>query len=199
MLLSGDIPEISDRGQELKLKGKAVAIEHFLFDELWNSGDRIMPDGVTFQKEELKEKDEEDGQILTETEERKASEMIDEKEEELKEPEQEMPAEEVDLRLLEAVKRTLIEQCNEMPLEPSDFQKMLSEYTMSDGQKIDLRKSSFKKIGKLLEAISDSKGNGLIRYAEVKQGGHKLIQRVNDDWQADFVPQFKLKRTKQAK
>lgn len=109
MLLSGDIPEISDRGQELKLKGKAVAVEHFLFDELWNSGDRIMPDGVTFQKEELKEKDEEDGQILTETEERKASEMIDEKEEELKEPEQEMPAEEVDLRLLEAVKRTLIE------------------------------------------------------------------------------------------
>ena len=42
-LLSGTIPEVVDGVQELKLKGKAVQVEHHLFDELWNSGDRVMP------------------------------------------------------------------------------------------------------------------------------------------------------------
>jgi hypothetical protein len=42
-----------------------------------------------------------------------------------------------------------------------------------------LKKSSFKKIGKLLECMSDIKnGKGLISYNENKSKGHKLISKV---------------------
>ena len=45
--------------------------------------------------------------------------------------------------------------------------------------------------------MSETKnGLGLISYLEEKKKGHKLIMRINNDWQQDFVPQFKLKRVK---
>ena len=68
---------------------------------------------------------------------------------------------------------------------------------MDDGTKIDLKKSSFKKIGKLLEVMSTGKnGLGYIDYLENKQKGHKVITGINRDTFKDFVPQYKLKRTK---
>lgn len=57
---------------------------------------------------------------------------------------------------------------------------------------MDLRKSNFKKVGKLLEHMSS---NGAIVYAENKVKGHKLITQVVVR-ACDFVPQFKLKHTK---
>ena len=82
-------------------------------------------------------------------------------------------------------------------MEPSDFWKLMQEYSLSDHTKIDLKKSSFKKIGKLCENMSESKnGLGLISYIEEKKKGHKLITRVNTGWQQDFVPAFKLRRAK---
>ena len=54
-------------------------------------------------------------------------------------------------------------------MEPSDFLKMMMEFSLDDGTKIDLKKSSFKKIGKLLEIISTHKnGLGYIDYLENK-------------------------------
>ena len=44
MLQNGDIPQDAQGQQKMAgRKGKAVAVEHFLFDELWNSGNRKMP------------------------------------------------------------------------------------------------------------------------------------------------------------
>ena len=84
-----------------------------------------------------------------------------------------------------------------LPMEPSDFWKLMQEYTLTDHTKLDLKKSSYKKIGKLCECMSETKnGLGLISYLEEKKKGHKLIMRINNDWQQDFVPQFKLKRVK---
>lgn len=84
-----------------------------------------------------------------------------------------------------------------LPIEPSDYWKLMLEFTLTDHTKIDLKKSSFKKIGKLCESMSEGKnGLGLISYIEEKKKGHKLITRVNTDWQQDFAPQFKLKRVK---
>ena len=62
---------------------------------------------------------------------------------------------------------------------------------------MDLRKSSFKKIGKLLESMSTGKqGEGFIDYTENKQKGHKVITKVYRDSLTDWVPEFKLKRVK---
>lgn len=64
-------------------------------------------------------------------------------------------------------------------MEPSDFYKLLTEYTLDDETKIDIRKSRYKKIGKLLEMMSTWKqGEGLIDYSENKQKGHKVITKV---------------------
>ena len=50
MLLSGDIPQNEEGLKKMSArKGKAVAIEHFLFDELWNFGNRKMPAEVQFK------------------------------------------------------------------------------------------------------------------------------------------------------
>ena len=68
---------------------------------------------------------------------------------------------------------------------------------LEDNKKIDLKKSSYKKIGKLLECMSDLKnGKGLISYSEDKKKGHKLISKIYKEWKTDFVPCFKLKRIK---
>jgi hypothetical protein len=42
------------------------------------------------------------------------------------------------------------------------------EYTLQDQTKLDLKKSSFKKIGKLLESMSVQKGKGFVDYVESK-------------------------------
>ena len=81
-------------------------------------------------------------------------------------------------------------------MEPSDFQKILSEYTLSDHTKLDLKKSSFKKIGKLLESMSAQKGQGYIDYTENKQVKHKMITKVYKAKQVDYAPLFRLKRQK---
>ena len=110
-----------------------------------------------------------------------------------------MTAEEWDARVDEAFKRTCIEcfKDAEMPLEPSDFQKAMQEFHLNDSSKIDLKKSNYKKIGKLLECMSDGKnGAGLISYIDIKTKGHKMISKIYTNWEADFVPQFKLKRIK---
>ena len=45
--------------------------------------------------------------------------------------------------------------------------------------------------------MSDLKnGKGLISYTEDKKKGHKLISKVYQEWKADFVPYFRLKRIK---
>ena len=61
-------------------------------------------------------------------------------------------------------------------MEPSDFWKLMQEYSLFDHTKIDLKKSSYKKIGKLLDHMSEGKnGLGLIVYTEDKKKGHKII------------------------
>ena len=50
MLLSGDVPQNEEGLKKMSArKGKAVAVEHFLFDELWNFGNRKMPAEVQFK------------------------------------------------------------------------------------------------------------------------------------------------------
>ena len=53
---------------------------------------------------------------------------------------------------------------------------MQQEYALEDHSKIDLKKSSFKKIGKLIECMSDAKGGAdLISYTMHSTKGHKVI------------------------
>ena len=124
---------------------------------------------------------------------------MDELEPEEEEEKVELSQQEWDERIKEAVLRALYEivESTDLPLEPSDFLKMMMEFSLDDGTKIDLKKTSFKKIGKLLEIISTGKnGLGYIEYLENKQKGHKVIAGVNKDTFKDFVPKYKLKRVK---
>ena len=62
----------------------------------------------------------------------------------------------------------------DLPMEPSDFQKIMQEYSLEDHTKIDLKKSSYKKIGKLLETAGTGKGGmNFLEYNENKLKGHK--------------------------
>ena len=120
---------------------------------------------------------------IADNEEEKKEEVEEEKkteekeEEEQKEQETELSAEEYDDRIIEAFKRAIFESITDkdLPLEPSDFQKnFLSQYSLEDQTKLDIKKSNFKKIGKLMEAMSTDKGDGIILYRE-KMKGHKVI------------------------
>jgi translation initiation factor 2D len=105
-----------------------------------------------------------------------------------------------DCRVVEAFKRALYEsiQDDQLPMEPSDFLKNhLQDYQLPDGSPIDLRKSSFKKVGKLLECMSTQKsGEGIIVYQESRTKGHKLITQVLRDQFSEFAPQYHLRRIK---
>ena len=113
-----------------------------------------------------------------------------------------MTTEEWDARVVEAFKRAIFESVedNNLPMEPSDFQKNnFQEYSLENKKQIDLRKSSFKKMGKLLEMMSTGKnGAGLIDYSEDAKfaKGHKVITRIVRSKLEDFVPEFKLRRNK---
>lgn len=85
----------------------------------------------------------------------------------------------------------------DLPIEPSDFQKLMQEYSLDDHTKIDLKKSSYKKIGKLLETVSTNKGGmNFLDYVESKQKGHKIVTKIYREKLTDFEPKFRLKRTK---
>ena len=140
-------------------------------------GNKKMPTEVEFiqdteENQGSGEENEENGNKDDKNEEEKLEQ------EESKTSEPEMSQFEWDCRIVEAFKRTLIEciKDTELPMEPSDFQKFFTEYSLEDYTAIDLRKSSFKKIGKLLDQMSTLKnGLGLIVYTENKVKGHKLI------------------------
>jgi hypothetical protein len=42
------------------MKGRAVQIEHFLFDNLWESGPRIIPPQIQIVKEDIQEESKEE-------------------------------------------------------------------------------------------------------------------------------------------
>jgi len=98
--------------------------------------------------------------------------------------------------VIEAFYRSLHEgvQDSELPMEPATLtKKYLSEYHHNDGSAIDMKQSSFKKIGKLLDLQAKL---DVIDYLEPKGGDHKLITRINRKTFMGFVPQFRLKRIK---
>ena len=76
------------------------------------------------------------------------------------------------MSLLESV------QDKDLPLEPSDYMKNnFAEYSNSDFR-LNLRQSSFKKIGKLLEQAAK---DGTIEYKVPPRKDHKLITKVVRD------------------
>ena len=82
-----------------------------------------------------------------------AASGVAEEVEETKEEDESVPVEEMDARILEAFYRSLLESVKDqdLPLEPSDYMKNnFAEYSC-DEFKLNLRLSSFKKIGKLLD------------------------------------------------
>lgn len=161
-------------------KGKAVEIHHHLFDALWNIGNRQIDASILLPKEgesDLEQQQQEESKQTDPVvsvqqsqdsvdnqdaeEEKKATGQ--QEEEEVKELEEEVPVEEMDSRILEAFYRSLLEsvQDKDLPLEPCDFMKNnFAEYSCDDFR-LDLRKSSFKKIGKLLDQAAR---DGMILY-----------------------------------
>ena len=104
----------------------------------------------------------------------------------------------MDARVLEAFYRSLLETVKDeqLPMEPSNYQKHHFEaYSDSGGFKLDLRKSSFKKIGKLLTKVDK---DGVIEYRKPKFRKHKMITKVNRKHQTlvEFHQIYSLKRHK---
>ena len=92
--------------------------------------------------------------------------------------EENIPVADMDARILEAFYRSLLEsvQDTDLPLEPSDYMKNhFAEYSC-DEFRLDLRKSSFKKIGKLLDQAGK---DGTIDYEVPRMKDHKLITKIN--------------------
>ena len=99
-----------------------------------------------------------------------------------KEMEEAKPAlspDEMNQIVMEAFNRTILESVedSELPLEPSDFlKKHFSQFHMNDGSVIDLKLSTYKKIGKLLDTMAR---NQVLEYTEPKNFGHKVITSIN--------------------
>jgi len=101
-------------------KGKAVEPMHYLFDELWNSGDKKMPQEVVMKEPEVVPEDG-DGELEGKTQDMTLEEGKEEEKEEEKVVE--LTQEEWDQRVVEAFKRACWESVEDydLPLEPSDF------------------------------------------------------------------------------
>lgn len=160
-------------------------------------GSRKMPKEVQFKLEE-------EGEEKEESKNQQDATGEENQDEETKEEEVELTTEEWDERVIEAFNRAIFESVTEesLPLDPSLFQKNnFQEYYLEDHKQIDLRKSSFKKIGKLLEMMSTGKnGSGIIDYSEDPRfaKGHKVITQIFRQKLTDFVPKFKLRRKKKS-
>ena len=83
----------------------------------------------------------------------------------------------MDARLVEAFYRCLVESVKDtdMPLEPSDFQKNHLNLYAGLEYKLDLRLSSFKRVGKLLEIMHKK---GVVDYSEPKGKTYKIITKI---------------------
>ena len=104
----------------------------------------------------------------------------------------------MDARIIEAFYRCLLESVKdeEMPIEPSDLQKdHLNLYIAHEGYKLDLRLSSFKRIGKLLEIMHKK---SIIEYVDVKGVNHKLVTKVNraNEEIKNYQMKYSLKKVK---
>lgn len=86
----------------------------------------------------------------------------------------------MDARIIEAFYRCLLESVKDtdMPMEPSDFQKDHLNLYAGLEYKLDLRLSSFKRVGKLLEIMHKK---AVIDYSENKGVNHKLITKIYRD------------------
>lgn len=126
-----------------ELKGKAVQVEHFLYDELWNMGPKKIPDEIHMiaktgggvieedkvESEEIKQEEPVKPKTtpevtVVEEEEKKASEILAEASDTIEiEDGPKVSPEDMDARFVEAFYRSLMESVNDsmMPMEPSDF------------------------------------------------------------------------------
>jgi len=59
---NGDIETTAKGLRNFTKKGKAILVEHFLFDELWNMGNRKIPQTVKFEAEDEGAGEEDAGQ-----------------------------------------------------------------------------------------------------------------------------------------
>ena len=50
-MANGDIEATASGLRNFTKKGKAVLVEHFLFDELWNMGNHRIPQTIQFEAE----------------------------------------------------------------------------------------------------------------------------------------------------
>jgi predicted ribosome-associated RNA-binding protein Tma20 len=153
-------------------QGKAILVDHVLFDALWMHGDKKIPDKLVQAAPS----------VVEETKEFSLS------------------GEEMAARIEEAFARCVLElvEPTALPLEPSTFvSSYLGMYLDPEAGKLSLKQSSFKKIGKLLESMAE---RGLIDY-RCSNSDHKLITAVHKQaaWFGQFVPRFSLKKVKPQK
>ena len=124
---------------------------------------------------------EEDADVCDEAEESKAAAAsVQEESKDGAFEEEKVSVEDMDVRIIEAFHRSLLEsvQDKDLPMEPSDYMKKhFAEYSCTEFR-LDLRLSSFKKIGKLLDQAGR---DGTIDYEIPKLKDHKVITKVNRD------------------
>ena len=185
-------------------KGKGVEIHHHLFDALWDIGTRQIDASILLASpsddndatNETQVKNAEDGDKEEEKKEEEQLEVdtaavdVDGAEEAKKQGaadaddaaaaqvDENVSVEDMDARILEAFYRSLIESVKDedLPLEPCDYMKNhFAEYSC-DEFRLDLRQSSFKKIGKLLDQAGRDQ---TIDYDVPRMKDHKVIMKVN--------------------
>lgn len=185
-------------------KGKGVEIHHHLFDALWDIGTRQIDASILLASpsddndatNETQVKNAEDGDNEEEKKEEEQLEVdtaavdVDGAEEAKKQGaadaddaaaaqvDENVSVEDMDARILEAFYRSLIESVKDedLPLEPCDYMKNhFAEYSC-DEFRLDLRQSSFKKIGKLLDQAGRDQ---TIDYDVPRMKDHKVIMKVN--------------------
>lgn len=184
--------------QELATKGatgQAMIILHVIEDKLWASGPKQIlpplaieakgeaPGSVNKEEEKTEEKpdgrpEEKEEVKLDEVQNKKKEEGSGEEDNEEEKDENQVPVEVMDEYLMEAFLTSLKISVNDKDL-PIDAGEYYSNHLLPckrEGIFIDVKKSSYKKIGKFLQAMSKL---NIIDFKEVKKGGVPQITKIN--------------------
>jgi len=170
--------------------GTAMFVLHFLEDKLWLSGPKLLLEPAINEKAQNEEEKipetnnekngEEEAEIEEPNQEKDNVESEEEKEENSApaDEEQKVSAEVMDEHLMEAFLTALKINLDEkdLPMDGGEFYTNNLLPCKRDGVYIDIKNTSYKKLGKFLQAMSKL---GIIDFKEVKKGATPQITRVN--------------------
>uniref|UniRef100_A0A674N2H3 Eukaryotic translation initiation factor 2D n=1 Tax=Takifugu rubripes TaxID=31033 RepID=A0A674N2H3_TAKRU len=150
------------------MRGRGVSVLHTYMDNLWSFGDKSGPPA-------LPDLESEGGEANGEECDHAEEEQEEEEESPCGEPSSTLPAEDMDALLLQCFLHALKQKVkkSELPLLTSTFLRNHMFSCCPSGKKLDMKKSSYKKLSKFLQAMQR---HNLVRLKELTKGVESIVE-----------------------